>query len=188
MMVVIGDSRAGPLGRSIGREGDDGAAALKSKFGVLAAAKVVAGYRLRSPFHTVEGSTVWLTGQARETIAEVAGADGGLRAGDGNVYSFAMGFRTAIVLRQEFWGRFSLLPEVEKKDFVSAAAFREMVLHDNEHVPELCPCADRERNRGLSSRRGCASPGDDRAAGRACRAGGTAWPSSGAMSGRCRQR
>ena len=134
MMVVVGDSHAGPLGRAVGREDNAGAIALKRKFGAVGAAKVIEGFRLRAPFYQVDGSTIRLNGKAGETIAEMAGTDGGLRPGDGNVYGFSMGFHTAIMLRQESWGRFSLLPEVEGKDFVSSAAYREMVLHDNEHV------------------------------------------------------
>ena len=134
MIIVTGDSHAGPLGRAIDREGNPATADLKRRFGGVAAAKLLAGHRFREPFFEVNDDAVWLCGEAGKTIAELAGTDGALRARDGHCYGFSMGFHTAILLRQEYWRNFTLLSRVPDKAFVSAAVYRRMVLQDNAQV------------------------------------------------------
>lgn len=134
MIVVLGDSHTKAIERCLPRLDEQLRSSLDRKFGGVSAQMILPGFGFHEDFHRVDGGTIHFTGIAREMAAKALGNDGSIRPDDGNVYGFSFGFHAAVMVRDEFWKDYTILPEISGKAYISEGVFRQTVLAENRHI------------------------------------------------------
>ncbi|MFM2282066.1 MAG: hypothetical protein RLZZ444_4297 [Pseudomonadota bacterium] len=144
MIKLIGDSNSKAYAMALkqdGTEGIDLAAALTQKFGVPEARMVLPGYAFFEKFYKFGENRVVFRNVSEPELGRYA-----LTLDSDTIYGFSFGFHTAVMLRQNYWSNFTILPGPTEKTYISKGAFKKMVLDENKNtllfVQEL-------KNRGI---------------------------------------
>ncbi len=133
MILIVGDSHCLAIGRAMVHDAACVPQALRKRHGRIAAKMVLPGFRFKERFFEEQDDGIALLHGASELMAELTGTDGIIRK-SGDVYGFSFGLHTSIMIRQKFWADFTLLPGVTAKSYISQAAFRELVINENQHT------------------------------------------------------
>lgn len=91
---------------------------------------------LAGPFHSVSGNQLDFTSQdMRDSLERLSpGSGGAIRRGDDRHYIVSLGFQGVRLYNSDMWRNWTVGDTVRSKQYVSRAAFREMVLDMNRHI------------------------------------------------------
>ena len=128
MISILGDSHTLAYIRALEREGTL-VDALTAKFGTPSARMLLPGYAFFEEFYTLGDGVVTF---ARHPKQDVEGYT--LELDHKHIYGFSFGFHTAVMLREEYWAQYAIIPQIPGKAYISAAVFREMVLNENRYI------------------------------------------------------
>lgn len=142
MIILLGDSHTSALGKYLRSPGGQAIRSMaEEKFGSASAMMFAAGVAFHAPFYRVDGQAVYLKARVPEKMVAALGNDGAIRPDDGNIYGFSFGFHASVILRQEFWKDYTILPDIQGKAYVSNAVFRQMVLAENKYILQFARVA-----------------------------------------------
>lgn len=129
MISILGDSHARAYEKALEREGAALVATLSANFGTANARMLLPGYSFFEEFYTLRDGAVAF---ARHPTQDAEGFT--LELDPEHLYGFSFGFHTAVILREEYWAHYAIVPGIPGKAYISAAVFREMVLNENKYI------------------------------------------------------
>ncbi len=133
MIIIVGDSHSNAIGRAMNQDPHCVPQELRDRYTRMVVRTVMPGFRFRQKFFEEREDGIAFLHGARELMAELIGGNGVIQKGE-DVYGFSFGFHPSIMLRQEFWADYSLLPGESGKNYISQAAFREIVIEENQYA------------------------------------------------------
>lgn len=129
MLVLLGDSHTHAINFGYERLSRREKFLFWLKFGRLRGGTLGAATHYRQDFFTVFPDRIYFTGQPMKRLKELLSKPF-FEADDSRYFVFSLGFHHPIY-KSKTWKHYTLDPSDKKKQFVSHAMFREMVLYGN---------------------------------------------------------